>query len=133
MSSHFIRNKKVLVTGASGGIGFAIASRFARRGSVVVLAGRNQAKLDEALANLPARYEPPPGNLNEQPSSSINPTHSTHSFDVRDIKGWKDVVAAHVSTVPAWMHSFSVPEYLENATKTACDERLLTAACVLCV
>jgi 3-oxoacyl-[acyl-carrier protein] reductase len=105
MGSHLIRNKKVLITGASGGIGFAIASRFARRGSVVVLAGRNQAKLDEALANLPARYEQPPANPNEQPPSSTNPTHSTHRFDVRDIKGWEGVVAAHVSTVPACMHA----------------------------
>jgi 3-oxoacyl-[acyl-carrier protein] reductase len=111
MGSHFIRNKKVLVTGASGGIGFAIASRFARRGSVVVLAGRNQAKLNEALANLPALYEQP--SQNEQPPSPVNPlvhaapmarTHSTHCFDVRDIKGWKDVVAAHVSTVP-YLHA----------------------------
>jgi 3-oxoacyl-[acyl-carrier protein] reductase len=105
MGSHFIRNKKVLVTGASGGIGFAIASRFARRGSVVVLAGRNQGRLDEALANLPAQHEQPPSPTN--PLSHASPmtmTHSTHRFDVRDIKGWKDVVAAHVSTVPTSMH-----------------------------
>jgi NAD(P)-dependent dehydrogenase (short-subunit alcohol dehydrogenase family) len=137
MGSHFIRNKKVLVTGASGSIGFAIASQFARRGSIVVLAGRNQAKLDEALANLPTLSEQP--SQNEQLPSPINPltyaslmarTHSTHSFDVRDIKGWKDVVAAHVSTIPYLHALIRVPCYLETARNVACNRRLLMTACV---
>ena len=45
----------VVVTGATGGIGRAIAWLFARLGAHVVIAGRNQTKLDALLAELTAR------------------------------------------------------------------------------
>jgi NAD(P)-dependent dehydrogenase (short-subunit alcohol dehydrogenase family) len=44
-----LRGKIVLVTGASGGIGKAIALEFARHGAVVVVSSRNEEKL-QALA-----------------------------------------------------------------------------------
>lgn len=44
-----LRDKVVLVTGASGGIGEAIAVEFARGGAVVVISSRNEEKL-QALA-----------------------------------------------------------------------------------
>ena len=44
-----LRDKVVLVTGASGGIGEAIAVEFARAGAVVVVSSRNEEKL-QALA-----------------------------------------------------------------------------------
>ena len=44
-----LRGKIVLVTGASGGIGKAIALEFARDGAVVVVSSRNEEKL-QALA-----------------------------------------------------------------------------------
>lgn len=93
MASAFLRNKKVLITGSTGGIGHAIAQRFARKGAVVVLAGRNQAKLDTALASL-REHVPAPG---FDGTSLPAQTHSTHCFDVREMRGWEDVVAAHVS------------------------------------
>ena len=39
--------KKVLITGASGGIGFAIAKKFYENGYFVILSGRNLLKLKE--------------------------------------------------------------------------------------
>lgn len=43
----------VLVTGGASGIGLAIAVRFLRAGSRVVVCGRRQSKLDEAAARYP--------------------------------------------------------------------------------
>jgi NAD(P)-dependent dehydrogenase (short-subunit alcohol dehydrogenase family) len=48
-----LRDRVVLVTGASKGIGFACAAAFAREGAKVALVSRSQANLDQALAALP--------------------------------------------------------------------------------
>jgi NAD(P)-dependent dehydrogenase (short-subunit alcohol dehydrogenase family) len=44
--------KRALVTGSTAGIGFAIASALAAEGAHVVLNGRTQARVDDALARL---------------------------------------------------------------------------------
>ena len=50
--SDFLDGKKVLVTGGSGGIGFAIAKEFIECGASVVIAGTNEGKLREKSAEL---------------------------------------------------------------------------------
>jgi 3-oxoacyl-[acyl-carrier protein] reductase len=45
-----LKNKRVLVTGASRGIGLTIALAFAREGARPVLVARDQANLDKAMA-----------------------------------------------------------------------------------
>lgn len=53
-----------LVTGASGGIGAAIATEAARRGATVLAMARNRAILDALAAGLPAgRWQPQPVDL----------------------------------------------------------------------
>lgn len=47
-----LKNKVVLITGASEGIGFAIASEFAKEGSIVVLLARNEEKLKNAVQKI---------------------------------------------------------------------------------
>ena len=45
-------NKVVVITGGATGIGFSFAKKFGAAGAKVVLAGRRQEKLDEAVATL---------------------------------------------------------------------------------
>jgi len=47
-----MKDKVVIITGASSGIGKALAYEFGKRGSKVVLASRNLAKLDEIVLDL---------------------------------------------------------------------------------
>jgi len=48
----FWSQKTVIVTGASGGLGFHLAEAFAREGASVVLAARTRATLDAAVAKI---------------------------------------------------------------------------------
>lgn len=47
-----LRGKTVLVTGASSGIGRAVATECARAGARIILTGRDQERLDETMAAL---------------------------------------------------------------------------------
>ena len=47
-----LRGKKVLITGGSSGFGYEMAKKFLQEGASVVITGRNQNKLDEAVKNL---------------------------------------------------------------------------------
>lgn len=46
-------NKKILITGGATGIGFSIAKAFAGNGNQLILVGRREEKLKEAVAKLP--------------------------------------------------------------------------------
>ena len=47
-----LKNKKAVITGGNSGIGLAAARAFVREGAKVLLAGRNQETLDQAVAEL---------------------------------------------------------------------------------
>lgn len=49
-----LKNKKVLVSGSTAGIGYAIAKSFAAEGAVVYINGRNESKVEEAKNNITA-------------------------------------------------------------------------------
>lgn len=51
----YIRNKVVVVTGASSGIGAAVAAEFARAGARLVLGARRKARLDQLVAGIEAQ------------------------------------------------------------------------------
>lgn len=48
-----IENKTILITGGGTGIGFSIASLLSGKGNRIILAGRREDKLKEAVAQLP--------------------------------------------------------------------------------
>jgi len=52
-----LKGKKVVVSGSTAGIGFAIAAAFAAEGAKVVLNGRTEARVGAALASLRKRVE----------------------------------------------------------------------------
>ena len=47
-----LKNKIAVVTGGSSGIGLATAKRFVEEGAYVFIAGRRQAELDNAVAEI---------------------------------------------------------------------------------
>ena len=47
-----LNDKTALITGSTGGIGLAIARKLAVEGAKVIIAGRTQAKLDEAVGSI---------------------------------------------------------------------------------
>jgi NAD(P)-dependent dehydrogenase (short-subunit alcohol dehydrogenase family) len=51
-----LQNKSVLIVGGTSGIGFAVAEACLEYGAKVVIAGRSQSKLDDALGRLVSTY-----------------------------------------------------------------------------
>lgn len=49
-----LQGRTALVTGSTAGIGFAIAAALAHEGATVIVNGRTQARVDQAVAKLPA-------------------------------------------------------------------------------
>lgn len=47
-----LTNKKALVTGSTAGIGFAIASLLAQEGAFVIVNGRSEPRVDEAVQRI---------------------------------------------------------------------------------
>ncbi|KAL2133414.1 hypothetical protein VTI74DRAFT_2415 [Chaetomium olivicolor] len=82
-----LAGKTTAITGASSGIGFAIASRFAQEGASVVLAGRTLSKLETALSKI---QQIKPWQASERPQ-----THRIHPLDVKDMQGWMSLVNTH--------------------------------------
>jgi FlaA1/EpsC-like NDP-sugar epimerase len=73
--------KHAVITGASGGIGAAIARRFAEEGMACILIGRSLPRLQKTLDSLPAK----------------GVAHRIQMGDVSDKLFWRDFVKNMVS------------------------------------
>ena len=82
--------RTAIVTGAYGGLGYAIANRFAREGASLVLVGRNQARLNTATERLEKEYSSPP----EKRAVSIR----NFVCDVSRNEDWENLVSTSVSS-----------------------------------
>ena len=51
-----IKNSIAIITGASGGIGLALAHELSKRGATVVLAARSESKLKKIVSEIPNSY-----------------------------------------------------------------------------
>ncbi|KAH7347695.1 gluconate 5-dehydrogenase [Plectosphaerella cucumerina] len=82
-----LRGRHCLITGASGGIGAAIARRFAADGALVTLTGRNESKLQSVLSQLTPYGQ---SGLSPVDSSKATPPSTPqasleHSYKVLDL------------------------------------------------
>lgn len=51
-AGNILQGKKIVITGGSSGLGYAMAKKFISEGAEVVISGRNADKLKAALKNL---------------------------------------------------------------------------------
>jgi FlaA1/EpsC-like NDP-sugar epimerase len=82
VSRGLLAGKKVLITGASRGIGAAIAERFAREGARCIIVGRDEEKLKDVRDRLRV---PPEGE------------HSVQVGDVGSLEFWEGIKRKEVS------------------------------------
>lgn len=90
LGSCSLEGMRVLVTGASSGIGAACALECARRGARIIAHGRDSARLSSTLHSLPAEG------------------HAAEPFDLRDIDsipGWIEDVASRHGPLDSVIHS----------------------------
>ena len=80
-----LSDKKALVTGASGGIGGAIAKTLHAQGATVALAGRNKTALDELAADLEVRAHVITGDLGDTESADAMLSAAAEAMDGIDI------------------------------------------------
>jgi short-subunit dehydrogenase len=71
-----LAGKRALLTGATGGLGRAIAVALADRGASVVLSARSEAALMELASSLPGEHEVAPADLAEEGSAERLATES---------------------------------------------------------
>ncbi|KAK1596641.1 short chain dehydrogenase [Colletotrichum navitas] len=82
-----LRARHCLITGAYGGIGAAIAARFAAEGALVTLLGRKEDKLRDLCDRLPPFQDSrlAPLTAAAASSTSANGERPTHSYAVMDV------------------------------------------------
>lgn len=78
-----LKGKRVLITGASKGIGLACAAHFLREGAQVCIVSRQQKHLDEAMAYLQQQR---PLNANEQSSIRANEQSSIRAKEQSSVE-----------------------------------------------
>lgn len=80
-----LRGKNILITGASSGIGRALALELARRGNLVVVAARTSASLDMLADAVPGRIVPLVWDVSDVAQSRLMSSHLFELVDRLDV------------------------------------------------
>lgn len=102
-----LKNKIAVVTGGSSGIGLATAKRFVEEGAYVFIAGRRQAELDKAVAEIGK-------NVTGIKADISNLDDLDHLYDTVAKEGKIDVIFANAAFVEKTMTAVATPEHFDK-------------------
>ena len=106
-----LKNKIAVVTGGSSGIGLATAKRFVEEGAYVFIAGRRQAELDTAVAEIGS-------NVTSVKTDISKLDDLDRLYETVAKQGKIDVIFASAAFVEKTMTSGATPEHFDNTFNT---------------
>jgi NAD(P)-dependent dehydrogenase (short-subunit alcohol dehydrogenase family) len=106
-----LKNKIAVVTGGSSGIGLATAKRFVEEGANVFIAGRRQAELDEAVAEIGE-------NVTGVKTDISKLDDLDRLYETVEKKGKIDVIFASAAFVEKTMTAGATPEHFDKTFNT---------------
>ena len=106
-----MKNKIAVVTGGSSGIGLATAKRFVEEGAYVFIAGRRQAELDKAVAEIST-------NITAVKTDISKLDNLGRLYETVAKKGKIDVIFANAAFVEKTMTSGVTPEHFDKTFNT---------------
>ena len=106
-----LKNKIAVVTGGSSGIGLATAKRFVQEGAYVFIAGRRQAELDKAVAEIGSNVTGVKADI-----SKLEDLERLYETVAK--KGKIDVIFAGAAFVEKAMTPTATPEHFDKTFNT---------------
>ncbi len=106
-----LKNKIAVVTGGSSGIGLATAKRFVEEGAYVFIAGRRQAELDKAVADIGRNVTGVKTDI-----SKLDDLDSLYEAVAK--KGRVDIIFAGAGLVEKMITAAATPEHFEKTFST---------------
>jgi NAD(P)-dependent dehydrogenase (short-subunit alcohol dehydrogenase family) len=92
-----LKGKKAIVVGGGSGIGKAVATLFAKQGAMVVIVGRSQGKLDEAIRD-----------ISEKANTAEIQGFSCDLSNLSDVQALAPVIIEKFGTIDFIVHSAGV-------------------------
>lgn len=103
-----LKNKVVVITGGSSGIGLATAKRFVAEGAYVYITGRRQAQLDAAVKEIGSNVTAVQGDI-----SNLENIDHLYSVIAKE-KGKLDIIVASAGIVERILLENATPEHFDK-------------------